>query len=182
LVIGIIIGAYVGFGAAAYLDSKDVKMFNGDIKWYDYLGTAVLGGIIGAGIGLFATTTFIASIPIFGLVNSGGILSFGVVGSTTLAILGVQVLEAAGTIGLAIMMSKSIGKYGGYEVKHNYPNDHYPPHVHIYGDDIHKGSHGIRIGLDGNPLKGEPSLPPGARKAIKKLMDAIAKALLPWIG
>ena len=164
------------------MDSKDVKMFNGDIKWYDYLGTAVLGGIIGAGIGLFATTTFIASIPIFGLVNSGGILSFGVVGSTTLAILGVQVLEAAGTIGLAIMMSKSIGKYGGYEVKHNYPNDHYPPHVHIYGDDIHKGSHGIRIGLDGNPLKGEPSLPPGARKAIKKLMDAIAKALLPWIG
>ena len=101
----------------------------------------------------FATTTFTVSIPVFGLVNSGSVLSFGVVGSTTLVISGVQVLEAVGTIGLTIMMSKSIGKYGGYEVKHNYPNDHYPSHVHIYGDDIYKGSHGIRIGLDG-PLEG----------------------------
>ena len=126
--------------------------------------------------------TFTASIPVFGFVNSGGVLSFGVAGSTTLAILGVQVLEAVETIGLTIMMSKSIDKYGGYEVKHNYSNDHYPPHVHIYGDDIHKGSHEIRIVLDGNLLKWEPPLPLGARKAIKKLMDAIAKALLPWIG
>ena len=86
LIIGAIIGICVGLGAAAYLDSKDGQMFNGDIKWYDYLGVAVLGGIIGAGIGIFATTTFSASIPVFGLVNSGGVLSFGVVGSTTLAI------------------------------------------------------------------------------------------------
>lgn len=157
-------------------------MFNGDIKWYDYLGAAVLGDIIGAGIGVFATASFAASIPVFGLVNSGGVLSFGVVGSTTLAILGVQVLGAIGTIGLTIMMSKSIGKYGWYDVKHNYPNDHYPPHVHIYGDDIHKGSHGIRIGLVGKPLKGEPPLSPGVRKAIKKSLDAIAQALLPWKG
>ena len=79
-------------------------------------------------------------------------------------------------------MSKSIGKYGGYEVKYNYPNAHYPPHVQIYDDDIHKESHGIRIGLGGKPLKGEPPLSPRARETIKKLMDAIAKALLPWIG
>ena len=80
------------------------------------------------------------------------------------------------------MMAKFVGKYDGYEVKHNYPNDHQTPYVHIYGDDIHRGSHGIRVGLEGNPLKGEPDLTPGARRAIRKLMDAIAKALMPWKG
>ena len=79
-------------------------------------------------------------------------------------------------------MAKTIGKSGGYTVKHNYPNDHLPVHAHVYGDDIHRGSHGIRIGLDGNPIKGEPSLSPSARKAIRKLLKAIRKALIPWGG
>ena len=182
LVIGAIIGACIGFGTAAYVDSKDGQMFNGDVKWYDYLGATALGGLAGAGLGAFATTTFAASIPTLGLVNSGGALTLGVTGSIELAISGAQILTGVGAAGLVIMMSKPVGKYGGYEVRHNYPNDHQPPHVHIYGDDIHRGSHGIRVGLDGNPLKGEPELSPGARRAIRKLMDAIAKALMPWKG
>ncbi len=42
LIIGGIIGACIGFGTAAYIDSKDGQMFNGDVKWYDYLGTTAL--------------------------------------------------------------------------------------------------------------------------------------------
>ena len=51
LVIGAIIGACIGFGTAAYIDSKDGQMFNGDVKWYDYLGATALGGVVGAGVG-----------------------------------------------------------------------------------------------------------------------------------
>ena len=91
------------------------------------------------------------------------------------------VIETAGNSGLIVMMTKIIGKSGGYTVKHNYPIDHYPTHFHIYGDDIHQGSHGIRVGLDGNPLKWEPNLPYGVRKAIKKLWKEIINALEQWM-
>ena len=49
-------------------------------------------------------------------------------------------------------------------------------HVHIKGDVIKKGK-GIRIGIDGKPLEGEPELPYGAKKAIKKLLEIIIKEL-----
>lgn len=49
--IGLFIGAVIGFGAAAYIDYQDDgEVFNGSVKWYDYLGTTVLGGGIGAEI------------------------------------------------------------------------------------------------------------------------------------
>ena len=38
--------------------------------------------------------------------------------------------------------------------------------------------YGIRIGIDGNPLEGEPKLPQGAKKAIKKLWEPIKKFYL----
>ena len=51
ILIGAAIGAAIGFGAAAYIDYKDDgQLFNGSVKWYDYLGATVLGGAIGAGI------------------------------------------------------------------------------------------------------------------------------------
>ena len=176
-----IIGLAAGFGVASYIDSKDGDMYNGDVMWYDYLGASVVGGILGAFAGALAGSSFSFSIPTLGYVNSGGAISIGVTGTATITVSGAQVLTGIGAGGISIMMAKSIGKYGGYEVKHNYPNDHEPLHVHIYGDDIHRGSHGIRVGLDGNPLKGEPKLSPGAKRAIKQLMDRIIKVLSEWM-
>ena len=101
----------------------------------------------------------------------------------SITVTGTEVL--AGTLGLGLLsgsiMAIKIGKSGGYRVDHYYPGDHDPIHVHIRGDDIHNG-HGIRVGLDGNPLPGEPSLPPGARRALRKLWEKILKALAPWMG
>ena len=56
VLIGTIIGAAVGiggaFGIVAYNDYKDDgEAFNGSIKWYNYLGATILGGVIGAVIG-----------------------------------------------------------------------------------------------------------------------------------
>ena len=53
-----------------------------------------------------------------------------------------------------------------------------PTHVHISGDDI---KNEIKVDLYGNPLKGESSLPVGAKKAFKKLLKEILKAVGPWI-
>ena len=55
ILIGLIIGALIGFGTAAYIDYQDDgQIFNGSVAWYDYLGATVLGGAIGAGLGAFA--------------------------------------------------------------------------------------------------------------------------------
>lgn len=69
-----------------------------------------------------------------------------------------------------------ITNFKSYLRIHYYPNDHEPIHIHIYGDGI-KSQHGIRVGLDGNPLKGESKLPIGAKKALKRLWGEILKAL-----
>ena len=175
-----LIGVAIGFGVAAYIDSQDGKMFNGDVQWYDYLGASVIGGLLGLSLGWFAGLSWSFTIPTFGFVNTGGALAIGITGTTAITITGTQILTGVGAIGL-VLMSKLVGNYGGYEVRHNYPNDHEPPHVHIYGDDIHRGSHGIRVGMDGKPLKGEPNLSPKARRAIKKLLEIIRKTIKPWM-
>ncbi len=120
--------------------------------------------MLGASIGLFAGASFVISIPTIGPINSMGAMALGITGSLELTISGAQVIGVTAITGLIIMLA-NVGKSGGYEVKHYYPDDHQPPHVHIYGDDIKSGSHGIRVGIDGKPLNGEPELPYGAKKS-----------------
>jgi len=186
LIIGAVIGAAVGFGTAAYIDYQDDgQVFNGSVAWYDYLGATVLGGAIGAGIGAgigyiapqigSALSSFAAQQFTFGAgtyLTASGELAM----TAGLTITGAQILQGAGILSGITIMASIIGKSGGYTVK-KFPNDHDPTHVHIFGDDIADKAHGIRIGLDGNPLPGQGKLPPGARKALKKLWELILKAL-----
>ena len=111
LVIGAIIGACVGFGSAVYVDYQDDgQIFNGSVKWYNYLGASLLGGIIGAGIGAglgaFAGLSFSATLPTYGLINSGGALVVGITGTTTLTVTGTQILGAAGVLGSIYLFAK----------------------------------------------------------------------------
>lgn len=51
-IIGAVVGAGVGFGIVAYNDyADDGEIFNGSVKWYDYLGATLLGGAVGSVIG-----------------------------------------------------------------------------------------------------------------------------------
>ena len=186
LIIGAVIGAAVGFGTAAYIDYQDDgQVFNGSVAWYDYLGATILGGAIGAGIGAgigyiapqigSALSSFAAQQFTFGAgtyLTASGELAM----TAGLTITGAQILQGAGILSGITIMASIIGKSGGYTVK-KFPNDHDPTHVHIFGDDIADKAHSIRIGLDGNPLPGQGKLPPGARKALKKLWELILKAL-----
>lgn len=185
ILIGLLIGAFIGIAAgvgyAAYTDYSDDNSINGSVGVETYIGYGALGGaiggLLGAGIGyaLPGLSAFAASSSTIG----GGIsLSGGAaVLSTGITITGAQVLEGAGILAGLGIMAAVIGKSGGYTVK-KYPNDHDPTHVHIYGDDIADKAHGIRIGIDGNPLPGQGKLPPGAKKAIKKLWELILKLML----
>ena len=50
LIICAIVGAAVGFGTAAYIDYQDDgQIFNGSVKWYEYVGGTVTGAVLGAG-------------------------------------------------------------------------------------------------------------------------------------
>ena len=163
LIIGAIIGAGIGFGVTAcrdYID--DGKVFNGSIPWYEYVISAVVGGVIGGGLG--AGAGYIASS--IGTSFAAGGLS---VSSSGAAVISSPTVAQATS---AIFLFAVIGKSGGYTVK-KFSNDHSPAHVHIYGDDIRDKVHGIRIGADGKPLPGEPQLPSGAKRALKKLWDFI---------
>ena len=115
LIIGAIIGACVGFGAAAYIDYKDDgEVFNGSVKWYDYLGASLIGGIagagIGAGLGAFAGMSFSATIPTFGLINAGGgALTLATTGTMTLTVNGAQVLTGVAVSGALVLLSYNGG-------------------------------------------------------------------------
>ena len=122
LIIGLIIGAAIGFGGAAYIDYQDDgEIFNGSVKWYDYLGATVLGGAIGAGLGAFAGMSFSASIPTFGWINSGGALMFGITGTMAVTVTGAQVLGVAGALaaGGLLMFAKGNGPRMGHNQYEN---------------------------------------------------------------
>lgn len=79
------IGIAAGLGYAAYTDATDDNAINGSIGWQSYLGYSLLGGAIGAGIGLFIGgsapalaafmgKTFTFMLPTFAVYNMGGVL------------------------------------------------------------------------------------------------------------
>ena len=181
LIIGAIVGACIGFGAATYVDySDDGQVFNGSVAWYNYLGATVTGGIIGgaigAGIGYIATTIPSMFSSIGSFLNSSFTLGSLVTVSgeiVTISITGAQMLEIASLLGISFAL---IGKSGGYKIEHHYPNDHDPKHVHISGDD------GVtKVDVNGNPIQGNRPMTHGEKKAFKKLLKEIIKALTPWM-
>ena len=97
--------------------------------------------------------------------------------SAGVTITGAQILQGAGVLSAITIMFASRWKSGGYIVKKR-SDDHDPWHVYIFGDDITNKADGIRIGIDGKPLPGKGKLPPGSRKALRKLWEQILKALL----
>jgi len=70
LIIGAIIGAGIGFGTVAYTDHQDDgQIFNGSVKWYEYVGGTVTGAVLGAGVG--------------GIIGAGGAVLTSAISSVT---------------------------------------------------------------------------------------------------
>ena len=170
--IGVAMLGVAGFAATMHADiADDGELFNGSVGADAYLWNTLVAGAMGGLAGGLIYTFLPAIVGFLGSSFTFGSYALASGEAVAITISGAQI--AGGVIAASLgIMAITIGKSGGYTVK-KYPNDHEPPHVHIYGDDINDKLHGIRIGLDGNPLPGQSSLPPGARKAIKKLLKLI---------
>ncbi len=137
ILIGLIIGALIGFGTAAYIDySDDGEIFNGSVEWYDYLGATILGGVIGAGIGIVGpqVCSFLSAFSAEEFAF-GGVLSISANGTVAMSagiiITGAQILEGVGAlVGVGIMyiipkhgepntMIRDGGSYGEYDSNGN---------------------------------------------------------------
>ncbi|MBU1019771.1 MAG: hypothetical protein KJ847_01040, partial [Firmicutes bacterium] len=142
----------------------------------------VVGGLVGAAAGAgiayalpaitsFASSTLSISIG-QGLSFGGGTLAL--TSGLTISISGAQVIAGglALTSALGAYMFARTSRSNGYWGE-SWPGDHDPQHFHLKGED---GSN-VRIGTDGNPLKGEPFLNPQQRKALIKLWKEIVKKL-----
>jgi len=177
LIVGAIVGAAIGFAATAYVDYKDDgQVFNGSVDAKSYVANTLVGGIVGGFTGGVGSSTFSLTIPTIQAAMTTAGSTVLVAGTTTVTVAGAEIVAGTAAVGLGIMAS-IIGKSGGYTVK-KFPNDHDPEHVHIYGDDISDKAHGIRIGLDGKPLPGQNKLPPGAKKALKKLWKLVLESFI----
>lgn len=85
---------------AAYIDYQDDgQIFNGSVAWYDYLGAAVLGGVIGGLIGYSVAPMLVGLLTSTGVI--GGSLAFaGGLGSIggTIAISAIGEIALVGTV------------------------------------------------------------------------------------
>ena len=169
IVIGALIGAAVGFVGTVVADYvDDGEVFNSSIETEYYVANTLVGGLGGGlltafapAIGSFLSTGITVSLP-------------AIVGGSVVTVTGTQILGAtAATLGVVLFArtSKSGGYYG-----ERWPGDpHKPDHVHLRGNDTD-----IRIGKDGNPLKGEKELNSQARKALEKLWNEFLELLNRW--
>ena len=95
--------------AELYTYYQDDSAINGSIGWQTYLGSAMIGGAIGFGIGYFgpAISSFLGSsftftLPSLGSLNAGGALALA--GSTAITITGAQIAGGAAALGLGILL------------------------------------------------------------------------------
>ena len=133
---------------------------------------ALAGAIIGAGAVIISTG--IAAIG--GGIGAGALVGGGIVGGSAVAVGAGTIVVGGGLIatgvlggilGLNIVLSTTNNRGGYWGQK--YSDDHNPEHIHLKGTD---GTN-IRIGKDGKPLRGEPSLKPQQKKALKRLWKEI---------
>ena len=119
------VGVAAGLGYAAYTDYIDDYNINGSVGWQTYVGSAMIGGAIGFGIGYFgpAISSFLGSsfsftLPSLGALNTGGALA--VAGGTAITITGAQIVNSALLCGLILMFSWGAERYAPKDGRSNY--------------------------------------------------------------
>ena len=164
LVAGVVIGGTIA-GVKGYK--------NGERGW-GLVKTIAKGSFKGGIIGGLAAVLIYALPEIGSFLGASlgfGGLALAESGAAAVSLTSAQAIIAgiAALSGLGLMFSRT-GKSNGYWGE-KYSNDHDPEHFHFKGTD----GTDIRIGTDGNPLKGEKGLTAQQRKALKNLWDQILK-------
>ena len=179
LVVGAIIGGVIGGtvkGVEAYEDGARDWELAGEIIEGAAIG-AVVGGVSGALIGA-GGEMIMAGLPLIGggaamAIAGGGAAAAGTIAAGAGAVVVGGTVAGVGALisglGITVLFAQT-GKSNGYYGK-KYSNDHKPDHIHLKGTD----GTDIKIGRDGLPLKGQPSLNAQQSKALKKLWKQFLK-------
>ena len=123
--IGLGVGIGIGLGYATYTDYQDDSSINGSVGWQTYLGSAIVGGAIGAGLGFgigyfgpsiasFLGGSFSFALPTFGTLSMGG--ATALVGGATVTVTGAQILGVAVALGAGVLI---FDKGSGARMGHN---------------------------------------------------------------
>ena len=164
IIVFAIFGVVIGLVTAGVVDyNDDGELFNGSVKWYNYLGAALLGGLIGAAVGYAYPYISSAISSALSSAGAGSTLALASGGTTSTALS--KALIAA-LIGLGILFAKipmhglpnskvsngnSIGEYDengnlisrqDIKGKAHYIkkyNDYFLPHTHKYEWEVIKG-------------------------------------------
>ena len=114
------IGVAAGLSYAAYTDYQDDHNINGSVGWQTYLGSAMIGGAIGFGIGYFGPSilsflgsSFSFTLPSLGALNMGGALALA---GGTVSVTGAQIVGGALAAWLGIFL---FAKGSGPRMGHN---------------------------------------------------------------
>ena len=161
IVIGVVIGAAIGFGGTAYVDyAEDGELFDGSVSAKGYVINTLMGGATGGFVAAAAPVAaeFLTSYVVPTVVSASS--------STAVAVAGAQIVEV--TIIGACLVYSTTSKSGGYWGQ-KYSDDHAPDHIHLKGTD----GTDVRIGKDGKPLDSKETLKPQQRKALKRLWNEI---------
>lgn len=126
LLIGLGIGVAAGLGYAAYTDYQDNYDIDGSIGWQRYLGYSIIGGAIGAGIGLpigyfgpalaASAGSAISSLFTFGAGNA-----LALAGGGTSSVIIADVLKVALAAGVLILFAKR-SKQSGKATSSDHPS------------------------------------------------------------
>ena len=126
ILIGLGIGVAAGLGYAAYTDYQDNYNIDGSIGWQRYLGYSIIGGAIGAGIGLpigyfgpalaAAAGSAISSFFAFGAGNA-----LALAGGGTSSVIIADVLKVALAAGVLILFAKR-SKQSGKATSSDHPS------------------------------------------------------------
>ena len=167
LLVGLAVGAIVGFGGtivADYVD--DGEIFNGSISLESYVANIAVGAVAGAVVATISPAIVSGISSIASSAGSAIAISGGAVAVNTTA---VAVTGTLGVLGASILFAQTPKKNGYYGER--WPSDpHKPDHVHLRGNKTD-----IRIGRDGKPLKGERPLNAQERKALRQLWSDFLK-------
>ncbi len=107
LVVGLIVGAVIGFGGTMLADyADDGQIFNGSISAGGYIVNTLVGAAFGGVTGGFASSTFSFAIPTFSLAQTSIGTTALVVSASTVTIDG-AVVAAAGVLGLGFALFAS---------------------------------------------------------------------------
>ena len=105
-------GIMAGMGYATYTDYQDDNDINGSVGWQTYVGSAMIGGAIGFGLGYFGPqipALLGSALSVFGTVGTTGTLALAGGGTITITIESAIIGTLVASLGIMLFSQPKTG-------------------------------------------------------------------------